>query len=235
MYGASSDAPRKGPAPVCSGAVAPRVRTATPDDVPAIVALLDAAYGANPTFEARFRAYRSLEPEGWVVVEGGASQLVGVGGFVSFGTCAYLGLMAVPPEAQRRGIGAAVFEEVLRRCDARGCTLLLLDASDAGAPLYEKYAFRDHGIAQAYSLEPRAFASDAPPSIDVRPLDPTDARLEAEVARFDAVAYGADRSSLVRHYSRSVERGRPVMRTFTVTETVTPAFRSVWIVRDPRP
>ena len=59
-----------------------RTRTATAADVPAVVPLLDAAYGPSPTFDERFRAYLSIEPEGWVVIEG-ASGLIGVGGFVT--------------------------------------------------------------------------------------------------------------------------------------------------------
>ena len=121
-----------------------RIRTATREDLSNVVPLLNAAYGPRATFGARFNSYLSLQPHGWVVADGGAG-LIGVGGFVSFARCAYIGLMAVSPERQRSGIGASLFEEILTRSEDHGCTLLLLDASDAGAPLYEKYSFRDHG------------------------------------------------------------------------------------------
>jgi GNAT superfamily N-acetyltransferase len=175
-----------------------RPRTATLADIASVVPLLDAAYGPNPTFEPRFTSYLSLEPGGWVVVEG-ASGLMGVGGFVSFGRCAYVGLMAVSPDAQRRGIGAAIFEELLARCEVLGRTLLLLDASNAGAPLYERYSFRDHGTALAYTFDPRALASapDDEGAIQVHAIDPADGPLAADVAAFDARCYGADRSLLV--------------------------------------
>ena len=175
------------------------IRTATAADITGIVPLLNAAYAPSPTFEERFRAYRALEPDGWVVaVDCGA--YLGVGGFVSFGRCAYLGLIAVSPHVQRRGIGAAVVEELLRRCEARGNALLLLDASEPGAPLYEKYSFRDDGAALVFTVDPRAVTQPAGESagIQVAPLDPGDARSALEIAELDARCFGAERSSLVR-------------------------------------
>ena len=79
-----------------------RPRTLTEADVRAVIPVLDSAYGPNRPFESRLRAYLAIEPDGWVVIEG-ASSLLGVCGFVAFGACAYIGLMAVRPEAQRRG------------------------------------------------------------------------------------------------------------------------------------
>jgi GNAT superfamily N-acetyltransferase len=175
-------------------------RTVTAADLPSVLLLLNAAYGQNPTFDARFRTYSALEPEGWVVVDG-SSGPIGVGGFVAFGATAYIGLMAVSPDAQRRGVGAAIFEEVLARCEARGSGLLLLDASDAGAPLYEKYAFEDHGLSYSFSFgaKPGVGVSDSGSALRVESIDSADPKAVVEVTRFDAECFGADRSRLVRH------------------------------------
>jgi GNAT superfamily N-acetyltransferase len=175
-----------------------RLRTVTAVDIPALVPLLNSAYGHNPAFEARVRLYSALEPQGWVMLDG-PSAPAGVGGFVRFGRCAYIGLMGVSPDAQRRGIGGALFEEILRRCEAAGAALLLLDASEAGAPLYERYAFRDHGEALSFTLDPGvARPADDAGDIRIGAIDPTDEAVVTEVARLDAHGYGADRSSLVR-------------------------------------
>jgi GNAT superfamily N-acetyltransferase len=184
------------------------LRTATPADIPNVIALLEAAYGRKPTFGERFTAYLSLEPGGWVVVES-ASALVGVGGFVSYGRCAYLGLIGVSPQAQRRGIGIAIVEDLLRRCDALGHRLLLLDASDPGAPLYERYSFRDQGTSFVYTIDPHAAgrALDDSPVVAIDPIDAGDERTATEVAAFDARVFGADRSPLVHYYLRAF-RGR---------------------------
>ena len=179
-----------------------RIRTATTEDLPAAIGLLNAAYGPNPNFDGRLRRYVATEPEGWVVADG-ATELIGVGGFVAFGRCAYIGLMGVSPNAQRAGIGTAIFESLLERCDARGHSLLLLDASDAGAPLYEKYGFRDHGEALAFALDPTAAGTA---SHDESPrclaFDLRDQATVAEVTELDARAYGADRARLLRYCLR---------------------------------
>jgi hypothetical protein len=126
--------------------------------------------------------------------------LVGVGGFVAFGRCAYIGLMAVAPDAQRGGIGGAVFEEILSRCEAAGCALLLLDASAKGAPLYERFDFRDHGTALSYAVGDRALGppGEGGGGVDVRPIEVGDAEGAAAIAALDARCYGADRSRLVQ-------------------------------------
>lgn len=175
------------------------VRTITGEDLPAAIDLLNAAYGANPNFDPRLRRYVATEPEGWVVAERG-SELVGLGGYVSFGRCAYIGLMAVAPGAQRVGIGAAIFESLLQRCESRGCSLLLLDANDAGAPLYEKYGFHDHGEALAFALEPNPLGRlSAEGGTRCFPLGLRDEATVAEVIELDERAYGAERSRFLRH------------------------------------
>ncbi len=176
-----------------------RPRTVTTADIPAAVALLNSAYGENPTFDSRFRTYCALQPDGWVVVNG-ESGVVGVGGFVAFERCAYVGLMAVAPGAQRRGIGAAVFDEILSRCEASGRELLLLDASASGAPLYASRSFMDDGLAFSYVIDSeRARGLEESPGIRVNPLDAGDTKRVEELTRLDARAFGADRAPLVRH------------------------------------
>jgi predicted N-acetyltransferase YhbS len=172
------------------------LRTLGPADIARAVPLLNAAYGENPMFEARLRRYLAAEPEGWVVLDG-EGGLAGMGGFVGFGPCAYIGLMAVAPTEQRRGIGAAVFEELLHRCAARGHEQLLLDASAVGAPLYAKYGFHDHGEAAAWSLDARA-EGDLCEALDDVAVDHLTERDVAEVVALDAACFGADRSALVR-------------------------------------
>jgi hypothetical protein len=75
--------------------------------------------------------------------------------------------------------------------------LLLLDASEKGIPLYEKYAFWDHGSVVGYAIAPRpADREGREEDIDVQPIG---AGMEVEIVAFDAACYGADRTSLVRY------------------------------------
>jgi len=48
--------------------------------------------------------------------------------------------MVVVPEAQRRGVGSAILERLLERAASR--TIVVLVATAAGRPLYERYGFR---------------------------------------------------------------------------------------------
>jgi GNAT superfamily N-acetyltransferase len=179
------------------------LRTLTLADTSAVVPVLDAAYGRSSVFESRFRMHQSIEPDGWVGAHD-ASGMIGVGGFVSFGACAYIGLMAVRPDAQRRGVGDAVFREILRRCDALGRRLLLLDASAAGAPLYERHGFEDRGVALGYTID-RRVVNELPgsPSVTVEPFDGQGSSAD-DVAKLDARCYGADRGALVRALLREL-------------------------------
>jgi ribosomal protein S18 acetylase RimI-like enzyme len=168
-------------------------RTLVASDLPRAVALLNAAYGPNPTFEPRLRSYVGLEPEGWIVIERGGA-LIGVGGLVRFGACGYVGLMGVAPEDQRRGVGAAIFEEVLRRGEGMGVSLFLLDASVSGAPLYAKYGFVDHGAAHAFVFDARPPGKEKE-RVKVTALGAAD--LDSVIA-LDAEGFGAERAALVR-------------------------------------
>ncbi len=176
------------------------VRDVTRDDVPALVALLDAAYGKNPSFEARLRTYLDVEPAGWVLIED-ATGAVAVGGFVACGRCAGIGLMGVSPAAQRRGLGSSVLEALLRRCDERGLVLRMLDASAAGAPLYARFGFQDHGEALGFTFDtPPTPGLDVDRSLRIAAIDAQNPTTVEDVIALDARSFGAPRGPLLRRY-----------------------------------
>ncbi|MBL8967135.1 MAG: GNAT family N-acetyltransferase [Spirochaetaceae bacterium] len=123
-----------------------RIRALSAADIPLVDPLLMAAYGNPQSFVPRLERLLRLEPDGWIVAEEEGRPL-GTGGATMYGTTAYVGLVAVDPGAQSRGIGRALMVEVLARLAARGASTILLDASDAGRPLYEKLGFvTDDGV-----------------------------------------------------------------------------------------
>ncbi len=67
----------------------------------------------SPSRRDELAFYRSLQPNSWLVatLEGAP---VGVGGVTCYGPFAWLGLMAVDPAMQRRGIGQALVEALDR-------------------------------------------------------------------------------------------------------------------------
>ena len=82
----------------------------------------------------------ALGPETcWVAVM--ENVLTGIVCAVQYDQLAYIGPMAVIPEYQGRGIGRLLFERLVKTLESRGCTTMMLDATDAGEPLYRKFGF----------------------------------------------------------------------------------------------
>lgn len=99
-----------------------------------------AAYGLAQGRKSTLHRYLALQPDGAFVAEQ-AGSVVGFGAALRYTTFAYIGLMAVHPAAQRQGIGRLVLEHILTWLDTARCATVLLDASPAGAPLYEHLGF----------------------------------------------------------------------------------------------
>ena len=164
------------------------------DDLDPADAVMTAAYGPGERKE-RLRRYRALQPDGWFVACDG-DRIVGLGGALCYGELAYLGLMSVLPEAQRRGIGQALVERILAWLAGLRCPCVLLDASAAGAPLYRRLGFVEDEPTHVYA---RA-ASTAPNHAErLPPWSP------AEVTPFDTEAFGAPRGPLLDSYGRDFQ------------------------------
>jgi len=109
-----------------------------------------------------------------------------------YGSMAYVALMAVDPALQRRGIGTALMDALIGWAEQRAIACLELDASDMGAPLYERYGFLD-------DLETHIYTNDNPGSVQspARRYQPGD--LDALLA-CDRAAFGADRGELLERF-----------------------------------
>jgi GNAT superfamily N-acetyltransferase len=53
----------------------------------------------------------------------------------------YLGVLGTDPPAQGRGLGSAVVEPVLRRCDAEGIPAYLESSKERNVPFYRRHGF----------------------------------------------------------------------------------------------
>jgi len=188
-----------------------RVRRLTVEDIPAAARLTDAAFGGGPR-EDRLRRYLAIEPRGWFVVED-AARLVAVGGVVRFGTFAWLGLMAVHPARQGRGLGRTIAEEAIGWALGQGCSTVFLIATPAGAPLYSRLGFVPAGASEELGGRP---AAPARPSLSVPgAVARWTAADTQEVGQFDAPAFGADRSHLLSVYATEFSASAWVARDGT--------------------
>jgi predicted N-acetyltransferase YhbS len=160
--------------------------------------LLQRAYRA-PSRTARVTRWRQAQPDGWVVALE-TDRIVGCGGFIAYGHATtpfgWIGLIATEPTHERRGIGRAVTEALVDRLAAGG-RAAVLDASDAGAPVYERMGFRDHGVARTLMLpRDRRFAPTGR-SGDLQVVDLATVA-DVDLEEFDLARFGGDRRRLLR-------------------------------------
>ena len=177
--------------PVSDSTAPCTVRTLTEADLQATDRVLKAAYRGIESRVALIRRFLALDPESWRVAVDGTT-IVGCVGAVDYGRFAYVGMMAVHPEAQSRGIGRALMRDLLDGLAKRGVTTVLLDATPAGAPLYASLAFEADDDACLYTRAGQAAAAVRPEA--AIPLDERD--LE-RIVSLDAPIFGADRGRLL--------------------------------------
>lgn len=118
-------------------------------DAPACAALNDAAYGygedgfrAALARETRIRWYGAFED----------AEPVGCAGAIEVGDDCCITGVATPPAQRGRGIASWLLCRVLAGARERGLTSASLQATRAGAPIYERLGFRDLGFIEMWEL-----------------------------------------------------------------------------------
>jgi len=128
---------------------AAEVRPAREDELrPAIRALSEAGFGPHV---GRLISWPWEQPAGVVLVATGRLRRV-VGGAccASFGDTGWIGALGVVPRSRGRGIGAALTEACVEWLRERGAKTVLLHATDAGRPVYERLGFEAEGRSRAW-------------------------------------------------------------------------------------
>ncbi|MEW5854201.1 MAG: GNAT family N-acetyltransferase [Myxococcota bacterium] len=192
-----------------------RIRPLVRADLAVVRAITDAA-GLTGAADNISR-YLAWQPDGYRVLERDGVVVACVGA-VRFGRTAFVGAMAVLPSEQRRGYGRRALERLLTELDHEGMETILLEATDAGTPLYRQLGFVVDHETYAYRLESPRAHGDPLPGIPTDALD--------EVVAFDASHFGAVRRDLLvgmwrEHPERSavVRRGGRVVAYGMCTRT----------------
>jgi len=165
------------------------IRPATDRELPVVAAALrGAGLGANV---GRLLEFPRASPGGEVLAALADREVVGGAAVAGFGSTGWVGALGVVGGARRRGIGTALTEACVSWLQARGADTVLLYATAAGRPIYQRVGFVVEGEAHAWRdvAPPRG----GPPPVGVRPLVPTDG---AAVRALDAAATGEDRGSV---------------------------------------
>ena len=166
------------------------IRQLTEADIIEADQVLRAAFKTPESRAGDLRRCLALQPDGFLAAICG-DVLVGTVGAVDYGPFAYVGLMAVQPEFQGRGIGHALMQRIVNWLDTRNVPMSLLDATIFGAPIYTQFGFVDQDQACLFQLcgnTPRPFSSE-----QVYPLQSGDIE---SLRNFDMPIYGADRARL---------------------------------------
>lgn len=168
------------------------VRGLTKADIVAADEIFRSAFHTSVDRMADLERYVALQPDGWLLatVQGTPVGLVGA---VDYGPFAYIGMMGVRPEFQRRGIGRTLMRRLLAWIDARGTPMALLDASEAGAPMYLQLGFVQEDLACLFErpdYAPARFCAEHVHRLHRQDIE--------SVAELDAPIFGASRAALFR-------------------------------------
>jgi len=120
-----------------------------PAGVTVCAELNDLAYGYGPDgFRAGLAGETSIRWHG--AFEG--EQPVGCVGTIEVGEDCCVTGVATPSEHRGRGIASWLMQRALAEARERGLTTASLQATRAGAPLYERLGFRDFGFIEMWEL-----------------------------------------------------------------------------------
>ena len=164
------------------------LRTMTPDDIPAALALVHSiGWQHGPALWARLLAW---SPDGCFLIEEEGRGVIGTVTTTPYGTAlGWIGGLAVAQDRQRQGLGRRLMRAALDYLIARQTERIMLDATDAGRPLYASLGFREAGIIERW--EGRASTYLGPRARRMRPDD-----FEA-VAQLDKVLFRIRRQHIL--------------------------------------
>ena len=129
-----------------------KIRLATPDDLPAIVTVVNAAFSVESFLEGtrtdHERMTAMMQKGQFLVGEDEAGSILSSVYVEKRGDRAYLGMLAVDPSRQGSGLGRQMTEAAETYCRAEGCRhidIVVLSLRSELLPLYRKMGFVEVG------------------------------------------------------------------------------------------
>jgi len=173
-------------------------------DADAVDAVVSAAFASSFSRWFEIQRLSRLQPGGWFVAEEDGEP-AGAVYAICYRPFAYVGLMSVRPEMQRLGIGLALLQRLLTFVAEQGCSTTLLDATEAGHPLYLRLGF----VEESRTIQ---FGRDTIPAPDRGALLPAgiehhhvaNGKTMAAVSAFDGPLFGAPRAAVIESFMTDV-------------------------------
>ncbi|MGB8260460.1 MAG: GNAT family N-acetyltransferase [Terracidiphilus sp.] len=144
-----------------------RTRPATAADIPALVELINAAFGIEEFLEGTRtdpdRLAATMAKGELLVAEEAGGELLASVYLEPRGERGYLGMLAVRPERQGQGLASAVIRAAEDRLRSLGCTVVeisVLSMRPELLPLYRRYGYVETGT------EPFAFSRPLKPGVE---------------------------------------------------------------------
>lgn len=153
--------------------------------------VLQAAFGTPGSRLDDLRRIVAVQPEGWHLARIDRQPMGTVGAMV-YGDFAWIGMMAVLPTAQNRGVGRRLLTHILDWLEARGVRVALLDATAAGERLYRQFGFVEVDQACMYAQQREVKAANFPDRLEL--LQPGNL---PEAVKLDRELFGGERGRLL--------------------------------------
>jgi len=170
----------------------PTIRAMTPADAdPTADAILRSGWGDRRVKMAFVARHDPCRP--FVAETDGA--IVGTGVTTINGPVAWIGTIWVDPAWRGRGLGKALTQATIDAGESAGCRALVLVATDAGRPLYERVGFE---VQAHYRILEAPGLAAGRADRRLRPFRSSDL---AVMATLDATATGEDRSHLLAAFA----------------------------------
>jgi ribosomal protein S18 acetylase RimI-like enzyme len=139
---------------------------------------------------ADWKRFITLEPKGCFIAVSEDGEDVGTVTTTTYGTkLAWIGMVLVPPERRRQGIGTALLKKAISYLEEKRLECIGLDATPLGNKLYLTLGFRED-----FALERRQGQGQALTSKGVEKMKTSD--LDA-VTEFDAARFGVPRANVL--------------------------------------
>jgi predicted N-acetyltransferase YhbS len=173
----------------------PVIRPMTPGDVDPIVDLFLAHHWGDRRINLEFVIGH---PETRPFVADAEGVVVGTGVVSLNGPVAWIGTVFVAPDWRRRGVGLELTQATIDAADDAGCRTLVLVATDAGRPMYERLGFEEQTWYRILEIAGLDAATPVDPRI--RTFERGDL---AAMTALDAAVTGEERGHLIAAFANA--------------------------------